>query len=762
MAPRGKGVIAARAAERKAALRTDVLERHPSLLSPIANPADLLLGQDERGRAVSIPAKVRLQGCHLVGSTGSGKTKLIEHAIRQDILAGRGVCLIDPHGGHPDSCYRSVLSWMSSEGLLQSHTVHLVDPNVETHVTGFNPLAMPDAGYDPAVIADAVLEAIEKLWGEDTKNKPTLQRVLSAAVTALCELRLTLNELRFLFDDPDDRYGVRAWIIGQLRNEVARGELRWLDGIAKEPRGRSEFRLEVTGPRNRFAKLLNLDSLALTVGQLEGGLDFRAALDQSHVILVNLAPGPRLSDKAAQMLGRLLLRMLFFHAQRRNKTDVPFYLFCDEAHLFMSSDVARFLSEIRKYGVGCVWSHQHLAQLQQADFDLLDAVKANTNIKVVFRSRDPEQAAELAEMVVPLDLERPVEALVKPAVIGHRIRRLHGDTESEQFSTTLSRGSTYGQSRAIGVSHSRTTTNSQTLSQGYSIGQGASWSDGRSASRGQSAGISDSATDANGASSGTNETESYAPPPETLFGPGEPGLRGTTKGKSAQSNRSTAQAHAVNTSESSARSASSMRGASWNVSRNFSRSRGSAESVGRTDSVSRATNQSSSVSVGRTSGTSSGSSSQEALEPIYRDLPSAVHSIENVRYLAARAVRNLPTGRAIISFVDSNGLQSSFLQVPHVENCALPPERFSEIRTQVLQTSPSAIPTEEARKHIAQHAEKLIAAAREEQPEEPSSYRNKRKRAVQDSVDLHDERSAPECKPVKGRDRQRRRPDGRP
>jgi hypothetical protein len=125
----------------------------------------------------------------------------------------------------------------------------------------------PDGDYDPAVIADAVLEAIERLWGEeDTNSKPTLQRVLTAAVTALCELGLTLNELRFLFDDADDEYGVRAFIIGKLRNEAASGESRWLDAIAREPRGRAEFRLEVTGPRNRFAKLLHLDSLALMVG----------------------------------------------------------------------------------------------------------------------------------------------------------------------------------------------------------------------------------------------------------------------------------------------------------------------------------------------------------------------------------------------------------------------------------------------------------------------------------------------------------------
>jgi hypothetical protein len=50
--------------------------------------------------------------------------------------------------------------------------------------------------------------------------------------------------------------------------------------------------------------------------------------------------------------------------------------------------VARFLSEIRKYGLGCVLSHQHLGQLQQGGLDLLDAVKSNTNCEIAYK-RDP-------------------------------------------------------------------------------------------------------------------------------------------------------------------------------------------------------------------------------------------------------------------------------------------------------------------------------------------------------------------------------------
>ena len=37
-------------------------------------------------------------------ATGSGKTKLLEYFIQQDIRRGRGVCVVDPHGEHPDIC----------------------------------------------------------------------------------------------------------------------------------------------------------------------------------------------------------------------------------------------------------------------------------------------------------------------------------------------------------------------------------------------------------------------------------------------------------------------------------------------------------------------------------------------------------------------------------------------------------------------------------------------------------------------------------
>ena len=487
------GEIVQRAVIRHQAIRASIEARYRFLFPPAIDRAAIILGRDERGAPLCLPLRPRLEHSHVIGTTGGGKTKLLEHMIRQDIIDGRGVCVFDPHGNHPDSLYRSLLSWLDWRGLTRTRTIHIIDPNNTTHVTGFDPLALPDAGYDPTVIAEALLEAIERLWGEENSDtKPTLQRVLVALVTALCDLGLTLAEARFLFD-PDDRYGIRAWAIKHLEDQEASEELQWLDSIATEPRGAAQFRLEVTGPRNRLSKLTRLIALRTMVGQQDRAIDFRAALDDGHVILVNLSGGPRVSDKSAQVLGRILTRMIFFHAQRRLHPERPFFFYLDECQLYLSGDVSRLLSECRKYGLGCVLSHQYLAQFESSGLELLEAVKNTTNCKIALRIKDLTEATDLADMVLPYDLEMPVRALVKPTVVGHRIRLMKGANASEQISNsmtrtdTMGRSATVGRARTVGTAQSTTRSESQSVSEGVSTTEGSSFTEGTSESEGTNA-----------------------------------------------------------------------------------------------------------------------------------------------------------------------------------------------------------------------------------------------------------------------------------
>src|SRR4051794_4735146 len=49
--------------------------------------SDILLDRDERRRHL-----------YIVGQTGTGKSTLLLNLIRQDLIAGEGLALLDPHG----------------------------------------------------------------------------------------------------------------------------------------------------------------------------------------------------------------------------------------------------------------------------------------------------------------------------------------------------------------------------------------------------------------------------------------------------------------------------------------------------------------------------------------------------------------------------------------------------------------------------------------------------------------------------------------
>src|ERR1700680_2918462 len=71
-------------------------------------PGTMALGRSADG-PVAIGTRPRLEHAHIIGTTGGGKTNLLEHLIRQDIKNGDGVCVIDPPGTHPDSLDRAIM-----------------------------------------------------------------------------------------------------------------------------------------------------------------------------------------------------------------------------------------------------------------------------------------------------------------------------------------------------------------------------------------------------------------------------------------------------------------------------------------------------------------------------------------------------------------------------------------------------------------------------------------------------------------------------
>ena len=72
------------------------------------------LGFDANRKPVYLSPKMR-QGTHthIIGSSGTGKSKFLEWLIRQDIKNRQGLCVIDWHG----TLYKDVLRWCHQEDI---------------------------------------------------------------------------------------------------------------------------------------------------------------------------------------------------------------------------------------------------------------------------------------------------------------------------------------------------------------------------------------------------------------------------------------------------------------------------------------------------------------------------------------------------------------------------------------------------------------------------------------------------------------------
>lgn len=488
----------------------------------------MIIGHDDNGDAVRIPGKVRSTHMHVIGPTGTGKSKLLELMIRDDIVAGNGICVIDPNA----NLYRAIVQWMAATGLTRKRGVHLLNPHMHDWGFGFNPL---QGDADPAVIVDAALSAcVQAFGGEDMDAKPRLARVLRLMLSALLLGGLTIAESVQLLEARAGR-NLREMLSEDARDPVVASGLRDLTLLDNR-----EFVTQTESTLNRFSAFIAPPIVRRIVGQSHG-IDFRRVMDNGEIVLLNLNPGAGMSEQNAKLLGTLFVNSLFASARLRPEGAKPFYVYIDECYRFLTSDVERILDEGRKYGIHLILAHQRIGQLEAAGESMLSAVMTNARTKIVFGGLTPEEA-ELLEPYLFMgtyDMERIKTSITTPVTVRHDVVWL--DQQS------ASRGSTRGTSHTTSITETE--------------------SDSESQSNSTSSSTSDSTSLAT--SDGDSLTESYDPDDEEQLalsatrGKSSSRSRGNSKSRSTSSafatsrssSRSTATSHAVSHSESTSESA---------------------------------------------------------------------------------------------------------------------------------------------------------------------------------------------------------------
>lgn len=305
---------------------------------------------------------------YVVGKSGTGKTTLLRNLILQEIEAGHGVGIIDPHG----DLAADLLDHIPRRRV---EDVVYFDPSDEEHCVGFNLLSRvpPERRH---LVASGIVAAFKGIFPEFFG--PRMEYIFYAAVAALldCENVSLLGLQRML---TDERY--RAWVVKQVKDPVVRNF--WEHEFELHDR---RTKAEMVSPiLNKVGPMLMSPQLRNIVGQVKSRIDARFMMDRGRIFIANLAKG-KLGEDKTNLLGSFLVTQ--FQLAAMSRADVPeterrdFGLYVDEFHSFVSDSFAAILSEARKYRLALTLSHQYLDQLKP---EILSAVIGNVGSMVVFR-----------------------------------------------------------------------------------------------------------------------------------------------------------------------------------------------------------------------------------------------------------------------------------------------------------------------------------------------------------------------------------------
>ncbi|HWD38302.1 MAG TPA: DUF87 domain-containing protein [Fimbriimonas sp.] len=324
----------------------------------------------ERGydRPLTLSPEDRRQHLYVIGKSGVGKSNLLRNLILQDIEAGKGVGLIDPHG----DLAADILDHIP--GHLSKRVVYFDPSDVDF------PLALNVLGNVPhslrPLAASGIVSVFKNAWSEFWG--PRLEYILLATISALldCNNVSLLGVQRML---SEDRF--RAWVVDQVKDPMVRHFWRHeFENYEKR------FLQEAIAPiQNKVGQLLMSPQLRNILGQVRGKFDARFLMDDCRIFIASLPKGMIGEDKA-NLIGSFLVSQ--FELAAMSRADIPesrrrdFHLYLDEFQSYATESFVTILSEARKYRLCLTLAHQYMDQIKPR---IRDAILGNVGSIVAFR-----------------------------------------------------------------------------------------------------------------------------------------------------------------------------------------------------------------------------------------------------------------------------------------------------------------------------------------------------------------------------------------
>ena len=383
---------------------------------------DVIVGANAFGgeiQEIGMTLEQRQKHTYIIGKTGTGKTTLLKSSIYQDMLNGKGLAVIDPHG----DMFRELLSIVPEH---RRKDVVVFDPSDGHFPVGLNILdpgiEFEDEDDKQEWITSTVISVFKKL-ADEKQWGPRMGHILrNTTLTALELPNPSLYTLQRLLTDKKYQKEVakslKDPVLKQFWDKEFKimGDMQMSTATAPLTHRLGQF---ITSKRPRH--ILLQDKSTIRVADI---------MNEGKILLVNLSKG-KIGEDQSTFFGTILTSFIWMAAYQR--VDIPmekrrdFFVYVDEFQNFATPQFGAITSEGRKFRLSLIVSHQNIAQIE--DKNLVKVIAGNAATIICLKA-NPEDEAFILPFMRP-EVEKGDIVNLAPY---HFYMKVTGDEAEDAFS----------------------------------------------------------------------------------------------------------------------------------------------------------------------------------------------------------------------------------------------------------------------------------------------------------------------------------------
>jgi hypothetical protein len=321
---------------------------------------------------------------YILGATGSGKSTLLSNMIYNDILSGKGVAVLDPHGQLIEKIMEVIpkeriddVVWFAPDDDGYPIALNLMElPNDKT-------LTNSQLQKQKSLVASSIISIIEKFYDARFFG-PRMEYVLRNAI--LTALEIPDSTIKTIVDIlTKTKY--RKEIVKGLDNEVLKDY--WVNEFARL--GSLQRNTVISPITNKIGGLLSSPINYNILKQAKSKLNFDDVINSGKILLCDLSKG-KIGEDESSFFGSLVIAKIQLAALRRalipEEERRDFFLYVDEFQNFATPTFAELVSEARKYHLATILAHQSVSQIENRD--IIKIILANVGTVICFKTANPE------------------------------------------------------------------------------------------------------------------------------------------------------------------------------------------------------------------------------------------------------------------------------------------------------------------------------------------------------------------------------------